>query len=230
MKNWNKAVAKYSAESRNFDNADGSFVGARNNFAGEPSYANGQNSGGDIYSVIDDSNKFYTAVITNTTTVPAAVTAVVFGANQFSGTTQENSGVTVTISESSHAEARAASQTNPFWVNGLRYLTTTAAQMNGQILTIQNRSSNGETVTKQFRPLTFKTSYQQNALQVDAPSYKFLVDGSTSIRVPVIGSEVVTLVMQIGGRFDASNAVQGSSAIAVAGQKELSTGLVQVVR
>lgn len=237
MKNWKKAVAKYSLESKNFDNYDGnitseSFVGQRSNsFVGQ-SYANGQNApmGGDIFSTLNDANKYYTAVITNTETSGSAITAVVFGANQYSGSTQANAGVTVTIAESSHAEARAASQTEPFWVNGLRYLTTTTTQMNGQILTIQNRTSNGSINSAQFRPLTFRTAYQQQSTQIDAPGFKFGVDGNTSIQVPVIASEVVTLVLQLGGRFNAANAVQGGSALAVASQKELATGLVQVVR
>jgi hypothetical protein len=236
MKNWKNSVKKYALESRNFDNADGSglvrdsFIG-QNNYIGE-SYANGQNApmGGDVFSYLNDGNKYYTAVITNTETTGDAITAIVFGANQYSGSTQANAGVTVTIQESSHAEARAASQTEPFWVNGLRYRTSTTSQINNQVLTIQKRTSNGEINSVIFRPLSFLTSYQQQSLQVDAPGYKFLVDGNTSIQVPVEANTNCTLIMQLGGRFNAGNAVQGQSALAVANQKELATGLVQVVK
>lgn len=230
MKNWEKAVAKYKAESQNFNNFEGGFVGQSNGFVGQTSYANGQGAmGGDIFSSLDDGNKYYTVVVTNTETSGAAITAIVFGANQYSGSTQANAGVTVTVQESSHAEARAASQTEPFWVNGLRYQVETAAQLN-QTWTIQKRTSNGEIRSVIFRPNSFKTAYQNQSLQIDAPAYKFLVDGNTSIQVPVIANEEVTITLQLGGRFNAANAVQGASAIEVANQQQLATGLVQVVK
>lgn len=235
MKNWKNAVAKYSLESKNFDNFTGeqmrdSFVGQQNSFAGQ-SYANGQNAGmGGDFSYLNDGNKYYTIVITNTLTVGAAVTAVIFGANQYGATSdQPNAGVTVTVQETSHAEARAASQTEPFWVNGLRYEVSAASQLS-QVWTIQNRSSNGVINSWQFRPGVFKTSYQNQSLQIDAPGYKFGVDGNTSIQIPVVANTNATLTLQLGGRFNASNIVQGSSSVEVASQRELATGLVQVVK
>lgn len=235
MKNWKNAVAKYSLESKNFDNFTGeqmrdSFVGQSNSFVGQ-SYANGQNSpmGGDAFSYLNDGNKYYTIVITNTQTTGADVTAVIFGANQYSDATQPNAGVTVVVQETSHAEARAASQTEPFWVNGFRYEASNAAQLS-KVWTIQNRSSNGVINSWQVRPNVFKTSYQNQSLQIDAPGYKFGVDGSTSIQIPVAYSQNATLTLQIGGRFNAANIVQGSSSVEVASQRELATGLVQVVK
>lgn len=243
MKNWKKTIAKYNTEARNFDNADGlvvrddynggGFIGSRmaGNFIGEQSYADGgQAMGGDIFSRLDDGNKFYTVVVTNTETSGSAINAVVFGANQYSGSTQPNAGVTVDVQESSHAEARAASQTEPFWVNGLRYLTETTSQLNNQVLTIQKRTSNGAINSVIFRPLSFKTASQNQNLQVDAPGYKFMVDGNTSIIVPVEANETVTLILQLGGRFNAANAVNGKSALEIANQRELATGLVTVVK
>lgn len=236
MSNWKKAVAKYSAESRNFDNFTGeqmrdSFVGqASNSFVGQ-SYANGQNAqmGGD-FSYLNDGNKYYTIVITNTQTSGDDVTAVIFGAYQYGASaTQPNAGVTVTVSETSHAEARAASMTEPFWVNGFRYEASNAAQL-AKVWTIQNRSSNGVINSWQVRPNVFKTSYQNQSLQIDAPGYKFGVDGSTSVQIPVAYSQNATLTLQLGGRYSASNIVQGASSVEVASQRELATGLVQVVK
>lgn len=232
MNNWKKAVAKYSLESRNFNNAEGlvvkdSFIGARN-FVGETSNAEG-GMGGDMYSHISDGNKFYTIVASNTNTA-STVTAVAFGANQYSGSEQPNAGAVVTVSQSSHAEARAASQNSPFWVNGLRYITTTLSQLNSQVLTIQKRDSNGMINSMPFNPLVFKTANQNQSLQIDAPGFKFGIDGNTSIQIPLVASESITLILQVGGRFDAAKAVQGGSALEVASQKELTSGLVQVVR
>jgi hypothetical protein len=237
MKNWNQAVNKYKLESGNFDNYDGplyqnNFMGQAKSFIGEAHNADGNagTMGGDIFSNLSDGNKFYTIVVQNTQTTGAAITAVVFGANQYSGSTQPNANVTVTVQESSHAEARAESVMSPFWVNGFRYRTTTSSQMNGQVLTFQKRTSTGEIQQYIFRPLSQFTSYQQQSLQVDAVGYKFLVDGNFSIQVPVIAAETVTLILQLGGRFQPQNIVAGQSSLAVANQSPLQTGLVQVVK
>lgn len=235
MSNWKKAVAKYSLESNRLNNADGlvvkdNFVGQRN-FVGESSNAdgNGASMGGDMFSRISDGNKYYTVVASNTNT-GSTVTAIAFGANQYSGSEQPNAGAVVTVSQSSHAEARAASQNSPFWVNGLRYITTTLNQLNTQVLTIQTRYSNGMIQSIPFEPLVFKTANQNQSLQIDAPGFKFGIDGNTSIQIPLVASESITLILQVGGRFDAAKAVQGQSALEIANQRELTSGLVQVIR
>lgn len=243
MSNWKKEASKYLNHSRNFSSYDGlairdGFIGqTRNaNFIGESSRADGgatpSGMGGDMFSTLNDGNKLYTVVVTNTnSTGSPAITAIVFGANKYgTGEFQPNAGVTVNVLESSHAQVRAESQNSPLWINGLRYFTTTVAQMQGQTLTIYKQTAAGEVNSQIFRPLSFKTAYQQQTTQIDAPGYKFLVDGSTEVQVPVIGGETVTMVLQIGGRFDSSNIVNGQSSLAVANQRELATGLVQVIK
>ncbi len=244
-RSWKDTIKKYSLESKNFDNYDGGgslpisdgFIGQKRSasFIGEnrnsSSYANGQSMGGDVYSQIADSDKYYTITVTNTNTTGDAQTAVIFGANEFGISNDQDSGtITVDVAESSHTEARGDSIMRPFWVNGLRYSTETTTQLNGQVLTIQYKSSSGDLIQKIFRPLVFKTASQNQSLQVDAPGYKFPVDGNTSIRVPVIASESVTLILQIGGRYDSTKAVEGESALSTASQRELATGIVTVVK
>ncbi len=225
--NWKKAVAKYSFESGNLNNADGNFVGQRNSFVGQMN-ADGD-MGGDMFSKLSDSDKYYTVVCSNTSTSETVV-AVVFGGSLYSGSTQPNAGATVVVDESSHAQVRSQSVASPFWINGLRYLTTTTAQLNGQVLTIARQSPSGDFYSKIFRPVSFKTASQNQTLQIDAPGFKFGVDGNTYINVPLLPSEQVTIVMQIGGRFDANNIMNGQSAIEVASQNQLASGLVQIVK
>lgn len=242
--NWKDSIKKYSLESRNFDNYDGggklpikdNFIGQRgSNFIGESKstgYANGQNAlGGDTFSQIDDSDKYYTIIMTNTATSGGTSTAVAFGANQYGISADQASGatVTVTVEESSHTQARAQSLSKPFWVNGLRYSVDTVGQLS-QLITIQYQSASGDLVQKKFRPNVFKTASQNQSLQIDAPGYKFGVDGNTQIQVPLLANEEVTLILQIGGEYDPSKAVQGQSPLAVASQRELATGIVTVVR
>lgn len=225
--NFNKQIEKYNLEAQNFDNANGdiysSYVG-QGNYVGQ--YANGEPSANaNGYGKLDDGERLYTVVVTNTNTSGAAVAAIVFGGDLYSGSTQPNAGVTVTVSESSHSQVRAESQRSPFWVNGLRYLTTTASQMQTQVPTWYVSESSGAINQRPFRPLSYRTAYNQITTQIDAPTFKILINGSTYLSLPVIANETVTIMFQIGGRWDASQAVKGDSPFLVANQSKLVSGI-----
>lgn len=226
--NYKKAIQQYNMEAQAFDSADGlysSYVG-ESNYLGE-SRADGayQSQAGDVFSKIQDGERIYTIVITNTNSSGGAINAIVFGADLYSGSTQPNAGVTVTIQESSHSQVRAESQRSPFWVNGLRYITTTNSQMTSQVPSITRSTSAGKVETVPFRPLSYRTAYNQITTQIDAPNFKFAVDGSTYWTVPVIANETVTIIMQIGGRYDASKVIDGQSPVKVANQSRLISGI-----
>ena len=227
-RNFNDAVRKYNLEAQRFDSADGLYNGyvGQNNYAGE-SYASGPASApvGDVFSKINDGERIYTVVITNTNTSGAAINAIVFGADIYPGAAQANGGVTVTIQESSHSQVRYESQRSPFWVNGLRYITTTNSQMTSQVPTLTRSNSAGRVETVPFRPLSYRTAYNQITTQIDAPDFKFMVDGSTYWTVPVIANETVTMILQIGGRWDAAEVVKGDSPVMVANQSRLISGI-----
>lgn len=229
-KDFQREIAKYHAEAENFDSADGlysGYAGESNGYAGEQNNADGMqmSQSGDVFSRISDGERNYTVVITNTNTSGAAINAIVFGADLYSGATQENAGVTVTVQESTHARVRAASQRSPFWVNGIRYITTTNSQMTSQVPKIWRKSSAGGDQSFPFIPLRYRTSYNNITTQIDAPDLKFLVDGATYWEVPVIANETVTIVFQLGGRWDAAKVVQGKSPVEVANQSKLVSGI-----
>ncbi len=244
MKNFKSLAAKYRHDAGSMSNADGAgqfkdtFMGqARtSNYggAGRLSYADGGAPQGQ-FSKLPDTQKIYTAVLQNTKTSGAAVTCTLFGANIYGVTDDQVGGVNgtngayVTIAESSHKQVRGQSMSSPFWVNGLRYLTTTTAQLNGQIGTLVSNDSAGTVNSSQFRPLSYKTAAQNQSLQVDAPTLNFGVDGTTSLTLPVIANETVTIVLQIGGRFTPQNTLDSQSPLQVAAQNPLSTGTTTVI-
>ena len=227
--NFETAIKRYQAEAQNFDNADGlyssGFIGdGRMNYVGE-SNADGGMPQGDAFSALNDGERIYTVVITNTNTSGSAINAIVFGGDIYSGSTQPNAGVTVTVQESSHSQVRAESQRSPFWVNGLRYITTTNSQMTSQVPLVYRSTSAGKTESIPFRPLSFRTAYNQITTQVDAPNFRFLVDGSTYWSVPTIANETITIIFQIGGRWNSADAVKGQSPFQVANQSKLISGI-----
>ncbi len=238
MSNWNKARAKYSRLTSNFSSFDGSemksgFAGqAKSNFIGQRSAADGSAAmpGADMFSKLEASNQILTVVIQNTqTTGSTTTTAVVFGAYQYSGSTQENTGVSVDVLESSHAQVRAQSINEPFWVIGLRLLVSNTQQL-AQTIQIQYKNPSGDIVTKQFRPLSFRTASQNQSDQIDAPNYSFGIDGSASMRVPMLQNTTATITLLLGGRWNASKAVDGASPLSVGSQTPLNTGLVTIVQ
>jgi hypothetical protein len=231
-RNFQRAIDKYNIEAQSFDSADGlyssQYIG-QNGFVGE-NYANGQapatiSNQGQMFSRLSDGERTYTVVINNTNTSGGAVNAIIFGADLYSGNTQPNAGVTVVVRESSHAQARAQSQSRPFWINGLRYITTTDSQMTSQVPTVSYANAQGFTETFPFIPIRYRTAYNQIATQIDVPDFKMLVDGSTYWTVPVIANEQVTFIFQIGGQWDASKAVEGKSPFEVANQSKLVSGI-----
>ena len=231
-KDWNKARQKYNFEAGNLSSFNGSevkerFAGQRKSqFAGETmSRADGAN----VFTPINDSDKTLTVVITNTLTSGGDVTAIVFGAYTYSGETQPNAGVTVTIEESSHTQVRSQSISQPFWVNGLRYLVSDTSLLSNTVFIVYNNPS-GDDTTKKFRPLSYKTASQLTTTQVDAPNYTFGVDGSAQMQIAVGPGEQVIMTLNIGGRYDASQLVDGKSPVMVANQAPLATGLVTVVQ
>jgi len=224
------ARKKYGMEASKFSSFNGSemkdgFVGQTSKFVGQTSNADGANG----FSQLADSNKTLTVVCQNTATAGADVTCVVFGAYLYSGSTQPNAGAVVTIDESSHAQVREQSKSQPFWVNGLRMAVSDATQLS-KITQIQYKNPSGDDIIKKFRPASYRTASQLTTTQIDAPNYTFGVDGSCQMNVPVSYGQSVTWTLNIGGRFDASNLVEGTSPILVANQKPLNTGLVTVVQ
>lgn len=224
-----KARGKYRAQANRFSSFNGSevkaqnFVGQSSRFAGQASNADGMNS----FAALQDSNKILTVVCSNTATAGADVECIVFGAFQYSGSTQPNAGAVVTINESTHAEVREQSKSQPFWINGFRYKGSVASQLD-KIAKIVYKNPSGDETTKKFSASTYLTAAQLNTLQADITNYSFGVDGTTQIVVPVSFGQYVTLILQIGGRFDASNLVEGTSPILVANQKALNSGLVTI--
>jgi hypothetical protein len=222
-KNYKNLIAKYNSEVEAFDSADGLY----NNYVGNENRADGSYSApsGQGFTKISDGDRLYTVVVTNTNTSGGAVNAIVFGSDLYSGSTQPNPGVTVTVQESSHAQARNESSRSPFWVNGLRYITTTNSQMTSQIPVFYRTSSSGRGEFEPFRPMAYRTAMNNISNQVDADDFQFYIDGSSYIQVPVIANETVTFMLYIGGRVDMGEALKGNSPFKVANQKKLNTGI-----
>lgn len=235
-KDLKSAISKYAAFAQDFDNYAGNeFVGGYSNADGQPHVvhhampAHGSMTPApspNQAQAIPDGADIITFVCSNQNTSGGAVAAILFGADIYGVTNnQPNAGITVIVDESSHAQVRARSQTSPFWVNGIKYFTTTSNQLASQIWTLTKQSDTGETNTIPFRPAKYRTAYQLIQTQVDVPNVKFEINGERYWSIPLIANEQVTIEVQIGGRYDALQGVRGGAPFSIANQNGLPAGV-----
>lgn len=98
-------------------------------------------------------------------------------------------GITVTVAETgggagSHDQVRTETLGNPFVIQGLRYFVGNATQYSNAF-TIQKRFPTGKLVQYLWQPTNYVSPTNLNPLVIDAIDFGLVVDGRTSIQVPV---------------------------------------------
>ena len=98
-------------------------------------------------------------------------------------------GITVTVAETgggagSHDQVRTETLGNPFVIQGLRYFVGNATQY-GNALTIQKRYPTGKLIQYLWQPTNYVSPTNLNPLVIDAIDFGLVVDGRTSIQLPV---------------------------------------------
>ena len=98
-------------------------------------------------------------------------------------------GITVTVAETgggagSHDQVRTETLGNPFVIQGLRYFVGNATQY-GNALTIQKRFPTGKLIQYLWQPTNYVSPTNLNPLVIDAIDFGLVVDGRTSIQLPV---------------------------------------------
>jgi hypothetical protein len=208
----------------NYAGSHGEYIGGGDNYAGgyigEGSY---NMSGNDLQS-INEADRTMTIQIVNANTSGTA-NAIIFSAFENSTLTQP-SGITVNVLESSHAEVREESKSNPFFVKGMKYIVTDADQFN-QNLVMKRKTPSGGLTQYSFQPLQYRSAQNNIATQIDADNFQFEVDGRTTWTFPVLGGVTATLIVTIKTRGDIANILKGQSPVNVA-RGTTPTGLPQI--
>lgn len=85
---------------------------------------------------------------------------------------------------------------NKKFVNGMRYVTTTPQQISRWI-DIKKVTMFGEVHSIPLKPLSYKTSYQNQNNQIDIPSYRFPLNDETRIGINLLPKEKINLIIQV---------------------------------
>lgn len=98
-------------------------------------------------------------------------------------------GVTVTVAETggganSHDQVRTETLGNPFVIQGLRYFVASATQY-ANAFTIQKRFPTGKLLQYLWQPTNYVSPTNLNPLVIDAIDFGLVVDGRTSIQLPI---------------------------------------------
>jgi hypothetical protein len=166
-------------EAADYSNYDGSELNESNYFAQGGLEAAMQN-------IVEPLDRTLTFRVTNAGPTNPAV-AILFDGNVTP--LVQPAGVTVTVQETgggagSHDQVRTETLGNPFVIQGLRYFVNNASQY-GNAFTIQKRFPTGKLIQYLWQPTNYVSPTNLNPLVIDAIDFGLVVDGRTSIQVPV---------------------------------------------
>lgn len=127
-------------------------------------------------------------------------------------------GVTVTVAETggganSHDQVRTETLGNPFVIQGLKYFVGNATQF-ANAFTIQKRFPTGKLIQYIWQPTNYVSPTNLNPLVIDAIDFGIVVDGRTSIQVPVDFTgltNVVTLTFTLKAKTSNSHMLFGKN-------------------
>ena len=124
-------------------------------------------------------------------------------------------GITVTVAETgggagSHDQVRTESLGNPFVIQGLRYFVGNATQYSNAF-TIQKRNVTGGLRQYLWQPTNYVSPTNLNPLVIDAIDFGLVVDGRTSITIPVNVGETLTLTFTLKAKTSNNQVLFGKS-------------------
>ena len=118
------------------------------------------------------------------------VNAVLFGGY---ADTAQPTGVTVTVSESSHAIVRSETQSNPYKLVGMRFIVDSATNLTNA-WTVQKQRATGGIVSGRYNPNNLRSPANPNSLIVEDMGFRLTVDGATTITMPITAGTSATVI------------------------------------
>ena len=168
-------------------------------------------------------NRTLTVKITNATNVDA--TYVVFGNNQYGDAASAGSdtGVTVTIAESSHAQVKRETANSPAQLVMAKYKTSDTDNLSNIIYYVE-KDSTGRLQQIPATPLNYQEPENNQSLLVRIPDFDGMnIYGASYLTGTIKAATSITLILSIGTKVDLVNAASDDSVI-VTTQKPAPTG------
>jgi hypothetical protein len=214
MKNYKNSIQNYFGSLAD----ENHYLGGLESYVGQDMYVGEDMLTGVSASAlptIPDKAQTLTFVIENTSTA-SALTATLFGGAVFPNLTQPT-GITVTVTESSHDQVRYESIASPFYIQGFRYFVNTGSTSQfSNIWSFKNRSMGGVTTTSTLSPLNYLTANQNQSAVIDALGYNFSITGNDYIEISINTSTKVSIVMWIKSQVKTENFLVNRPAVDVA--------------
>ena len=168
-----------------------------------------------VQNVVEPLDRTLTFKVTNAGPSNPAV-AILFDGNVTP--LVQPAGVAVTVAETggganSHDQVRTETLGNPFVIQGLKYFVGNATQFSNAF-TIQKRFPTGKLIQYIWQPTNYVSPTNLNPLVIDAIDFGIVVDGRTSIQVPVdfLGqTNVVTLTFTLKAKTSNAHMLFGKN-------------------
>ena len=170
---------------------------------------------------INPADRTYTVRVQSTASRSQEV--IVFGGYE---NADQPAGVTVSVGESSHAELRAESKSQPFLINGMKMFVSDPEQI-GQVLKIHHRRSTGAYAGWTYQPADAVSPQNHNPKMIDDGNFEMEVTGHDSLRFQILPGASVTFVFTVRVRASMGNLLQGRNVAEVSHSPRI-TGLPQI--
>lgn len=158
-------------------------------------------------------NRTFTVLITNATNVSA--TYVVFGANVYGDAASAGSdtGVTVAIQESSHAQVKRETANSPAQLVMAKYKTSDADNLSN-IIYYKVSDSTGKLVQIPATPLNYQEPENNQNLLVRIPDFDGMdIYGASYLTGTIKANTTITMILSVGTKVDLVNAASDDSVI-----------------
>lgn len=195
--NYMQQIERSAEANRSFSNFSGSVA------AGTP-------------GIINPLNRTITVIITNATN--AAGTWVFGGFNVFgdSATAGNDTGITVTVPESSYSQVKRDAATTPFYIAGCKVSVTDVLQFNN-IWYKNYQSSTGKFERYVIQPNNWRnpSNYQSNLLIADPSQFALTLDGMTYLSGTINAGVTMSISITLGARTDFGAVLEAKSPVAI---------------
>jgi len=171
--------------------------------------------------IINPLNRTLTIEIVNATN---AAGTWVFGGFDIYGAGQNNNGgsdtgITVTVKESSHDQVKRDSASSPFYIAGCKVSVTDALQFNN----LWNKnfySSTGKRESYVIQPNNWRNpaNNQANLLIADPSQFSMTLDGMTFLSGTINAGVTMTITLTLAARTNMGSVLEGRSPIAISTQ------------
>ena len=166
---------------------------------------------------ISSLNRTFTFVITNASNVTGNF--VMFGWNKYGAevaASDQSAFVTVTVSQSSHAQVLRDLAGSTYYIAGMKLRCTDTTQFSNPI--IWNSSSvNGKTSSEQINPLDYFSAAQNQSTQIDVPAdqVNFPISDMNYLNGTIAASATYTVILTLAARTSMGRILEGKSVVAM---------------